>query len=476
MDKDGQTVLTDKMVYELKDIVGSLSVHGLPRTATSKTRFGKFFWLLVSIGSFVVFIMTSIKLVVKYYKSEIYIKVTTKIDEDIVFPAVTICNTNNIDFSGKLYNDEQFPNTCDISKFNGKVSMLNNKSFLKGCSMFLSYLPHTCRFNKDIDCRFPNYFQPCKSFSPCFTFNGDGSLRQKMIGKRFGLSAILFVNASDHTKFSAFSQYAQITSDVRQGIQVYVHSKYIYPINPEGEAITAPPGFHTEISLRMVVRTRRESPYPTKCSKTGNSIYKKLFPGNYTYHNCIFSCFQLKVYKVCGDVAQYARVWMPTDKFPRRRNVSVTQLKRCIGNMMKSSTLGLDCDCPLPCFELTYRPIVSRNPWPQSWQVDEYSSNFSGAMNISFSAINETYFRRNFVRLSVFFEEFTYEEIAEEALYDRSSLSSDIGGLMGLLLGASSISVIELVWLVGVAIHKRFQSKKCNDCATRRIEVKSCET
>ena len=49
------------------------------------------------------------------------------------------------------------------------------------------------------------------------------------------------------------------------------------------------------------------------------------------------------------------------------------------------------------------------------------------------------------VRYKIFFTDMTYEETKEEFTYDVVSLLCDIGGTLGLLLGASVLTVVQIV-------------------------------
>jgi len=54
------------------------------------------------------------------------------------------------------------------------------------------------------------------------------------------------------------------------------------------------------------------------------------------------------------------------------------------------------------------------------------------------------YVKENFVKINIFFKEMNYESIDQVPGYGFSSLLADIGGNMGLFIGASVLTVIEL--------------------------------
>ena len=54
-------------------------------------------------------------------------------------------------------------------------------------------------------------------------------------------------------------------------------------------------------------------------------------------------------------------------------------------------------------------------------------------------------FRDNFLQVDIFFKELNYEKIEQLELFKLESLFGEIGGFLGLLLGASVLTVCELI-------------------------------
>ena len=279
---------------------------------------------------------------------------------------------------------------------------------------------------------------------------------------------LIYVNESDFTKEDNYAHLTHVTSDVRKGIQVAIHSHDTYPIFSirDSKTIALQVGVQTEISLKPVMRIRKEAPYPSNCSKDGNPLYKKLFTGKYTHDHCVASCFYLKAYDECGYVAEYFRLWMPDHLFPVTKSQTPIEQERCLGHLAEVFKPKTHCDCPLLCKEFKYKPIISRRPWPQNWQIQEYAMYFAKALNVSPSMITKAFVHDNFLLMNIFFDSFNYEEIVEEPLFDLTSLVSGAGGCLGLFLGASIISLIELVWLVSAILLKSFKRKSSDNYKT----------
>ncbi|XP_033096504.1 acid-sensing ion channel 4-A-like [Anneissia japonica] len=55
--------------------------------------------------------------------------------------------------------------------------------------------------------------------------------------------------------------------------------------------------------------------------------------------------------------------------------------------------------------------------------------------------------RKNLVRLNIFFEELNFQSINEVPIYSTASLLGSLGGLLGLYIGLSTITMVEIIIL-----------------------------
>ena len=61
--------------------------------------------------------------------------------------------------------------------------------------------------------------------------------------------------------------------------------------------------------------------------------------------------------------------------------------------------------------------------------------------------------------MDIFYQELSYEEIEQNIAFEFLSLPSEIGGFLGLLLGASVLTVCEMVDFVTLAAINKFKRK-----------------
>ncbi len=66
----------------------------------------------------------------------------------------------------------------------------------------------------------------------------------------------------------------------------------------------------------------------------------------------------------------------------------------------------------------------------------------------------------NFIQVDIFYQELSCEVIRQNKAFEFLSLLSEIGGFLGLLLGASVLTVCELLDYVLLNVFQRFNKKK----------------
>ena len=76
-------------------------------------------------------------------------------------------------------------------------------------------------------------------------------------------------------------------------------------------------------------------------------------------------------------------------------------------------------------------------------EVAQYLDNFNRSVRI-----NSIFLKENFLKLNVFYRQLSYERISQHKGYDIFGLICDIGGSMGLFIGASMLTVVEVIDLL----------------------------
>ncbi len=129
------------------------------------------------------------------------------------------------------------------------------------------------------------------------------------------------------------------------------------------------------------------------------------------------------------------------------KNLTANETAYCYSKMYQEFDTKI-CNCSTPCREVSYDVKVKRKPWPQKWLTKKYKKLFAQALNKTEKELSDEENFGNFLKISIYFDDFVTTSIREEELYSYENLISDIGGLMGFYLGASIVSIIEMIWLV----------------------------
>ena len=95
-----------------------------------------------------------------------------------------------------------------------------------------------------------------------------------------------------------------------------------------------------------------------------------------------------------------------------------------------------DCICGTPCNVTKYSLSTSQLRLPSTYGSPFYEEKYTRSSE---------YIKNNFVKLNIFFEALNYESVEQKAAYEFSGLLGDIGGNMGLFIGASLLTIIELL-------------------------------
>ncbi|ESN96405.1 hypothetical protein HELRODRAFT_189228 [Helobdella robusta] len=279
----------------------------------------------------------------------------------------------------------------------------------------------------------------------CYTFNAGRKWLPKMslnTGRRHGLQMVLNINQPE---------YVSNTYEV-SGIRLVVHQHKTIPF-PEDEGLAINAGQVTSLGLKQINLKRKSPPY-NYCYDTDNSdpmdnVYGELFDGViYSTGGCMRTCYQRNVISECGcgDPAY------PLKGLAISANNSLTAYPPCseidanqwqclqyVTEMYNNNSIN--CDCNEPCKETTYTVTLSIGAWPANVQKDMLFEKFQDMVNYS---VADTY-QENLAKVELYYEEFNHERIEEKPSYELPQFLSDCGGILGLWLGMSVLTICEFL-------------------------------
>ncbi|XP_072173183.1 uncharacterized protein [Diadema setosum] len=293
-----------------------------------------------------------------------------------------------------------------------------------------------CNFDRR-PCSYRNFtvFQH-GDYGNCFTFNGrsvhDQSQQTAMTGRtgaQYGLHLTLFVEQPEYV--GLFS--------TESGVKVSIHPPTEQPF-PEDEGLTASTGEMTTISLRQILIDRLGEKYNVPCTYTGEDTNFSSDRFSYTIASCMKMCLQEFLFKVCGCVTN---IRLKNGTHCSTLDPAQARCRQLVEHLYHSSSMK--CRCPIPCRELSYSRSISSSLWPSKRFEGHLKEQLVKVNNKTEKILmNSERTRQNVVNLIVYFEQLNYEHNQQFPSYTLESLFGDLGGIAGLFIGVSFMSIGEV--------------------------------
>ena len=161
----------------------------------------------------------------------------------------------------------------------------------------------------------------------------------------------------------------------------------------------------------------------------------------------------------CGKVSKLDEKYLPDDisKLSEAKNIFWNKCFQDILVLQEQDELN--CSCNVACNDIRYEKTISSSKWPSYVDLPLYQQIFEDLLGLSNSTMTEEYVYMNFLKINVFFEEMAYQRVVEVPEWTVTKLISDIGIQMGVLVGASVFSLVELHVLCGCLLSNLFCSK-----------------
>ncbi|ULU04323.1 hypothetical protein L3Y34_017240 [Caenorhabditis briggsae] len=325
------------------------------------------------------------------------------------------------------------------------------ESAKEGMSYELDELILKCSFNQK-DCQMERDFilHYDNTFGNCYTFNHNrtAEVASHRAGANYGLRVLLYANVSE---------YLPTTDAV--GFRITVHDKHIVPF-PDAFGYSAPTGFMSSFGVRMKQFIRLEPPYG-HCRHGGEDSPTYAYDGfHYSVEACHRSCAQKVIVDTCGCAdPMYPIAEMFGNDTKPCQAVNMEQ-RECLRNTTlylgelyskgKESVIP-DCYCHQPCQETNYEVTYSSARWPSG------SAKVMECLPGDFMCLEK--YRKNAAMVQIFYEELNYETMKETPAYTLTSVLADLGGLTGLWIGASVVSMLEIVSLICMAANGYYKDK-----------------
>ncbi|XP_038056341.1 acid-sensing ion channel 1-like [Patiria miniata] len=490
-----------------EEFVSTTSLHGIARVANNTTRtIFRLAWLLIMLVFLGVCVAQITDRLQRFFMYKANTAISVEYVGDLDFPAVTICNFNRYRMSELTAadlrtlnyildtNDYDYDEYGELSSFSSSWDSYPLDD--DNTSAAFNYTEFTLRAGfvlddatllscdwrgKNSSCSAANFSHVFTSFGNCWTFNGgsDGEPILKEIQSGAGNGLRMMIDIQQH-------EYSEsLSGNIEAGLKVLVHDQGTPPmIDSQGFAVQ--PGVHAFVATRKQQFLNLEPPYG-KCdaSRKLTSFTK------YTLEGCNIECRAQRIFEMC-NCRLVRHPGTEVECTPKQTN----NCAKDVLSKLKSGELPA-CECPVPCNYTSYITILSTAAIPsqrtaqllidQYDELSQYTTNLTSGSASSVSSVGEspqlldsTYMENNWIVLDVFYENINFQLYEQSEAITSSALISDIGGQLGLFLGASFITLTEILSYLGrklgrvlarIEPRKTATSPVCEMPAVREMET-----
>ncbi|CAD5125832.1 unnamed protein product [Dimorphilus gyrociliatus] len=449
---------------KISEFCSTSTMHGLKIVGCHTTHIvRRILWLIAVTACFLFILTMLIVLMIKVHnpgtQTDISIN-TLEVGEGLQLPAITICSYNqytleylktaegirNWLFLSKLYPDiipyTDFENLTglefNVSSYRENIS--NVLEVIRDASFNLTSSLKACSWNGQIQqcSSLPGTRTVFTDFGVCYSINysNDSSYIIKVPGARQGI--MIFA-------FDSFESYIFGENFGSLGFRILVHDPFEYP-SVKQFGISVQPSIDTTIALKKNIYQFREG---NGCQKRVPQLigYKR-----YTENGCMAECVANCVYHKCScklffQSGDYLICNSPESVQCARRSEKLCWTRR---DYLQS------CNCPLECEHIEYENRISIANYPSL----SYKNLFSVLIpNTSLSELS-----RNAIKMTIYYEDLNVVTFIQSDSYTAEQIFGDIGGQMGLFLGASVLTIAEFCDFIIFALIDKircyFKSKK----------------
>ncbi|XP_064307489.1 acid-sensing ion channel 4 isoform X2 [Phalacrocorax carbo] len=420
---------------DLATFASASTLHGLGHICRSgQLGVRQTLWAFAFLASLAFFLYQAAKSALLYLEHPHVMALDEEAIREMVFPAITICNINRYrhsaltdadifhlaNMTGLPPKDRDGHKATDLLYPDPDMADIVNRTGHQLDDMLKS-----CNFSGE-NCSSRDFTVVYTRYGKCYTFNGDRRnprvTRQGGMGN--GLEIMLDIQQEEYLPIWKETNETSFEA----GIRVQIHSQDEPPyIHQLGFGVS--PGFQTFVSCQEQRLTYLPQPWGNcRASMQG----EQMLPGYDTYSiaACRLQCEKEAVVRTC----HCRMVHMPGNESICSPNVYIECADHTLDAAVEDSQER--CSCPTPCNLTRYGKEISMVRIPNKGSARYLARKYNK---------NETYIRENFLVLDIFFEALNYETIEQKKAYDLAGLLGDIGGQMGLFIGASILTVLEIL-------------------------------
>ena len=317
---------------KFRKYIENTTTHGVVRIFSGKSIVRRLFWAAVVLSAFAACLANIIERIIYLARDPTVTTVTQKVNrEGIMFPAVTICNTN-------IFKRSVFESMVDENEVSALMDILINSSEVCTNRTFIDYLNRSnisyrriqdvarhqakdlivgCTYAGE-DCNHTDFSEVLTRLGYCYTFNSGRManrplLKSQGIGTRYGLSLILNIEQDEYLDLPVALSSA--------GVRVAIHPQNEPPV-PEDLSIAIPPGRNMFIGIRQknVSDTSAISRKERRCRDVRDTGRFNFLQERFQYSSlaCLEDCFFTNITEECRCIETGVNTPPPSSRYHGR--------------------------------------------------------------------------------------------------------------------------------------------------------------
>ena len=443
------------------------TLHGISRVAERRGVRGKAPWVIVLLALGGIYAAVTFDRIRAFIRFEASTSVIVNFVPKLDFPAVTVCNYNRFMSSKiqekdkkhvknliRVYDDFEGDDEDSVDDWDDFYSddSFNYAEFAYATGYSLERSMHTCKW-KGAKCgveNFTEFYSP--RYGLCYTFTSRGNQTLPGIGN--GLRLVLDIEENEYTETEE--------GNTEAGIKFAIHPHTESP-EMDTTGLSAPPGFRTFVSIRQTHHQNLPKPWGV-CGI--NKAYQQ-DPTNYNRLTCLSDC---QAFAITDNCSCQLFGTLQADGVPLCNITQLPCTKKAL-ELHRAKMAEDICDCPVSCDYFTYEPTISMARYPSKSVLQSSVGFYASRENASL--YDEEYTARSLVYLDVYYNELsttTYKQVEDLPF---TALLGELGGQLGLFLGASIITAVEFIDYLVRRIKRLLAKAKVGDnkvhCSTKDL-------
>ncbi|XP_064611817.1 degenerin-like protein unc-105 [Liolophura sinensis] len=492
------------------------SLHGVKYVSQSSRGARRYFWVVALVCMSVLLVNVVVNQVEKFTSYPFYTVNTLRQTHSLPFPSVTICNSNLFRKSVVIQDPimkltlramyDNGPRAPAINFSDPRFALQHTehdlKKIIETTAHQLESMFRFCSWMSDeVNCS--EYLTPRQTnHGLCYTFNSmdyiksHGRLNTSFPGELGGLE--LTIDIEEHEYFYGLTPASGIkgsrnvplqqrsadvplhrdqgmySCNMLQGsryqeiylcteikvctaiaeIKVLVHDPHISP-NIQNQGFLVGPGSKVSASTSITKVKCLPAPYKAmgdeECLDTEAPDFESPldFCSTYDIQACHMECASKAAIAECGC----------QDVFDHAANVSYCSIRELIkcyrpskAKHYRSVKSQQDCKCLRQCNWNQYDVRLSSGGYPMECDIPQIMEQRN---------ISREYVFKNYLSVSVFFDQLVFTEIEQVPSYTAVDIVANLGGQLGIFLGASFLTLTEVVeYIVGTLCMVCYKRKK----------------